>query len=447
MRRSHLAPVLAAAAAGLVLVACSETSDSPPTSPMVGRSSTAALSACNARAFRDARGFARSYFAQPTQGVAVGLIDAIEDADDPLRTEKALDLIHLVALGTDVVGTAPVGSSLLNIVAACSDLGLTDDIDWTGALGPRGALEVVGDGSANVAGPVYAKDRFSAVAPPDGKDWSDWLRLPLGGPGAGDDFSDPRAVVFGAPFDVTQGLSPEVEVGSRGFDWSVLPPRPFPFGLEEDDDGFFGICVASSSTERIQNNHSATVIGLLGSYDPGDPPLELDCEGFTDEGQPVTLGLFRRVLDLLGPQPAYAAALLGKKTGGTPGGFSKHFVVKPAQLRVTIENIRNTNVGDVLNSPDGVKVRVASIPPVQEPGVPLQLAEVTIEVLGNNGVPAQFSGDNTVLTDEFGVATFTDLQLFSAGGYTLRAFITDGLSGLPTAEGISNQFHIKNRRK
>ena len=97
-------------------------------------------------------------------------------------------------------------------------------------------------------------------------------------------------MVFGAPFDVTPTLSPEDEVGSRGFDWNVLPPRPFPFGTDANDDGFFGICVASSSTERIQNNHpdgTTTIPGILGSYEPADAPLELTCDGFQDNGQPV----------------------------------------------------------------------------------------------------------------------------------------------------------------
>ena len=443
----HYAAVLTAAA-GLILVACSESSDSSPTSPMVGRATSAAITTCNARAFRDARGYARSYFAQPTQGAAVGLIDAMEAAQDPTRTERGLDLFNLAALGTDVVGTAATGSLLLNIVAACSDLGLSADIDWTGPLGPQGALAVVGTGSGNISDPVYAKDLFSAVAPPSLKSWSQWLRLP-DAPGTEFDFSSARAVVYGAPFAVTSTLSPELEVGTRGFDWSVLPDRPFPFGLEDTDDGYFGICVASSSTERIQNNHSATITGVLGAYDPGDAPLELGCTTFTDDGQPVVTGLLRRAIDLLSPQPAYAAAVLGKKTGGTPGGFSRHFVVRPNALQVKILKIDDGTVGGFLNgSTGGVKVEVRTVPPPPSTtGVAVQLTEVTIAVLGNSGLPAQFSGDNTAITNEFGVATFTDLQLFSAGGYTLHAFLTDGLAGLPSAEGISNQFHIKNRRK
>lgn len=443
MRCAQIAVALVAAA-GLALGACGESSDPLPTSPQFKPTPPPSFS-CD---FDAARGFARAYFGQPTQNDVVDKIDFAESTADPQRTAAGLDVFQAVAVGVDVVGTAAQGSNLLNSIAACSSLGATAPIDWTGALGPQGALAVVGDGSTNVSDPVYSNDLFSAVAPPGGvKDWSAWLRLPEDKP-AGDpiELPDPRAVVYGADFPVTPGLSPEPVFGTRGFDWNTLPARPFPFGLEADDDGFFGICVASAATGRIQNNHSATIHGILGFYNPLDPPLELGCEGFQDNGQPVSTGLLRRAIDLLSPQPAYAAALVARRTGGTPGGLSQHFVVGPSAVKVTVRTINDAKVGDVLNAPNGVKVDVATVLPNGDPGVPLQLAEVTIELAGNSGVPANFSGDKTVLTDEFGVATFLDLKIFSAGGYTARVFTSGGLAGLPDAEGFSNPFHIKNKR-
>ena len=438
MHRTRLA-VLTAAAAGLVLAACNESSDSP-TSPMVAGPATAAVISCNNQAFNSARGFARTYFVNSstvnTRNDAVALIDQMQDASGATRTARALDVVEMVAAGIDVKpGTDAAGSSLLNFLAGCGNLGLSNPIDWTGAIGPQGALAVVG----NTSDPVYAKDLFSAVAPPAEKTWSEWLRLTA--------TTDSRAIVFGAPFTVTPDLSPEEEKGDRGFDWNVLPTRPFPFGTDADDDGFFGICVASSGTERIQNNHSSTIKGILGSYDPGDPPLGLSCAGFTDAGQPNSTGFLQRVMNALSPQPAYAAALLGKKTGGTPGGFSRHFVVTPTALRVTVGRIADGKVNATLNGSDGVTVTVTTIPPPPATqGVPVQLTAVTISIAGNQGVPANFGGPHTALTNEFGVATFTDLKLSSAGGYVLTATATDGLAGLDEASGLSNQFHIKNKR-
>jgi hypothetical protein len=440
MYRTRFAAVLTAAAAGLVLAACNESSDSP-TSPMVAGPSTAAVISCNNAAFNSARNSARTYFVNTstvsTQNDAVALIDEMQAATGAARTGKALDVVEMVAAGINVKpGTDAAGSSLMNFLAGCGLLGLSDPIDWTGAIGPQGALAVVGNNSD----PVYAKDRFSAVAPPTGKTWSEWLRLT-----ASTGF---KAIVFGAPFTVTPDLSPEEEVGARGFDWNVLPTPPlFPFGTDEDDDGFFGICVASSSTERIQNNHTSTIKGILGSYDPGDPPLNLTCDTFTDAGLPISTGLLQRMMNALSPQPAYAAALLGKKTGGTPGGYSRHFVVKPTALKVTVGTIRDANVNATLNGSDGVTVTVTTVPPPPATqGVPVQLTEVTISIAGNNGVVANFGGPHTALTNEFGVATFTNLKLSSAGGYVLTATLTDGLGGLDPATGFSNQFHIKNKK-
>ena len=407
MHRTRFAAVLTAAA-GLALAACGESTDSP-TSPMVAGPVTAAVISCNNQAFNNARGFARTYFVNSssvnTKNIATGLIEEMQAATGATRTARALDVVAMVAAGVNVQpGEEAAGSSLLNFLAGCGGLGLSDPIDWTGALGPQGALAVVG----NTSDPVYAKDLFSAVAPPESKTWSEWLRLT-----ASTSF---RAIVFGAPFTVTQNLSPEEEVGSRGFDWNVLPTRPFPFGTDPDDDGFFGICVASSSTERIQNNHSSSITGILGSYDPGDPPLELTCEGFTDIGQPVSISLLQRVMNALSPQPAYAAALLGKKTGGTPGGFSRHFVVIPNALRVAVGRIADTKVKTALNGSNGITVTVTT-----SQGVPVQLTEVTLTIAGNNGTPAKFNGPHSALTNEFGVATFQGLTLSSAGGYILKA--------------------------
>ena len=450
MHRTRFAAGLTAAAAGLVLAACSDSSDSSPTSPMVASPETGAVITCNNTTFNNARNFARTYFVNSggvsTQNTAVGYIDAIQGASGSTaaatRAANAFNLFGLVQAGVNVAANQQAaGSSMLNIVGQCAGL-MSSDIDWTGALGSQGAFAVVGNGSSNVAGPVYAKDLFSAVAPP-AKGWSAWLRLPAAG------LPDARAVVAGAPFNVTPSLSPEAEVGTRGFDWFVIPERPFPFGTLADDDGFFQICVDSdiTTTERVQNNHptiTGTIPGVLGTPNPANDPIALTCEGFENNGQPVqTVGLFRRVLNALAPQPAYAAALLGKKTGGTPGGFSRHFVVKPTALNVTVETVKDANVGATLNQGDnGITVTVTTAA-----GVPLQRAGLTISVFGNNGQPANLGGTHNLVTDEFGVAVFTNLKLFSAGGYVLKVEVTSGgLAGQAPVSGVSNQFHIKNKK-
>ena len=126
MHRTRFAAGLTAAAVGLVLVACNESSDSP-TSPMVVGPSTAAVISCNNQAFNNARGFARTYFTNSstvnTKNIATGLIDEMQAASGAARTAKALDVVEMVVAGVNVVaGQEAAGSSLLNFLAGCGGL-------------------------------------------------------------------------------------------------------------------------------------------------------------------------------------------------------------------------------------------------------------------------------------------------------------------------------------
>jgi hypothetical protein len=273
--------------------------------------------------------------------------------------------------------------------------------------------------------PVFAKDNFSAVAPPANTTWSVWLGLPT------TELPDPRAVVYGAPFPVTPDLSPETTFGARGFDWSTLAARGFPLNR----DGFLGLCVGSADADRIQNNHvrspTITFKGVLG-LPAQTTPFSLACTGFDANGNVLTVALLRRVMEALVPQPLFAAAFAtAKKTIGTPGGFSKSFVVNPTAISMTFENRPSDRlVGQTLSSVT-VKAETGL-------GLPMQNVGVTIEAKTNLGQPAQLSGTLTQSTDETGKVTYSDLKLFSAGGYAFHAFTTSGTMGFrppnPTGE-------------
>ncbi len=419
--------VAAAAVVGIALTACSDSRESIPTSPDFKPGSPGFT--CD---FNAAAGLARSYFAQPTQNVAVGKINEMAGTTDPaVRTARGLDVFELVAAGVDVVGTTQVGSDLLNVIGACSRLGQKAAIDYTAALGPQGAFAVRGASST----PVRSKDDFSGVAPPAGMTWSQWLGLPAPDPNPAKDLPDPRAAIYGAPFPVTNDLSPETEVGARGFDWNTLPVAPnFPL----NGDGFLALCVGSTTADRIQNNHvedNAPIPGVLGVAT--DSPFSLNCTGFDDSGTPLASGLLRRVLDVLTPEPLYAAAL-GKVTIGTPGGFSHHFVVSPSAILLDIGPVSDGFVGRELDD--------LTVTATTGLGVPMQRIGLKIEVQTNNGVPAALDGTLTRITDEFGVATFDDLVLNSAGGYNWHVFTESGTAGISDAEATSPTFHIKNKK-
>ena len=418
--------VALAAASGIALAACSESRDSFPTSPQFKPSPPGFVCDLN-----NATLLARQYFAQPTQNQVVALIGAMEPpASAGVRTARGLDVFERVALGTDVVGTTQIGSDLLNAIGACSSLNQTAPIDWLGPLGPQGGFAVVGAGSE----PVFSRDGFSAVAPPAGSSWSAWLDLP----DLEQNLPDSRAAVYGAPFPVTSGLSPEAVFGARGFDWSTLPVRPFPL----NGDGFLGICIGLGATGRIQNNHSdaaTTLQGILGLADPDDVPFALLCTGFDDSGNPLTTGLFRRVIDALAPQPLFAAAGTTPPKIVTPGGWSKNFGVTPTGLQMAF--VLQPEDGLVGQTLAPVEVQVVTVN-----NLPVQNVGVTIDVLANLGQPAQLSGTLTRKTNEFGIARFDDLKIFSAGGYSYHATTSDGRGGLQPAQATSTMFHVKNKK-
>ena len=431
--------VVAAAAVGIALTACSDSRDSSPTSPDL-KPSPSGFTCDN---FSTAISLARSYFAQPTQNSVVAILnDAAASTVAAYRTQKGLDVFDTVATqnalriagsANTIVGTTQEGSDLLNAIGACSQLGQNAKIDYTSALGPTGAFAVRGGSST----PVRSYDDFSGVAPPSGTTWSAWLGLPsVGNDPPSKDLPDARAAVYGAPFDVTSDLSAETEVGTRGFDWNTLPVAPnFPL----NGDGFLAICVGSLDPgNRIQNNHvqgTTPTPGVLGTSNSS--PFSLDCSGFTDDGQILASGLLHRIIDVFAPRPLYAAAL-ATRTIGTPGGFSKNFVVNPTAISLTFGPLSDGFVG-VPMPPLQVTAKTGS-------GVPMQRIGLTIDVKTNLGVPANLDGTLTQLTNEFGVATFDNLVLSSAGGYLWHVRTTSGTDGIADAEATSGAFHIKNKR-
>jgi hypothetical protein len=408
-----------ALAVGVILTACSESRESSPTEPSFKPTPSGFV--CN---LSTATSQARAYFAQPTQGDVVALVGQIGTSSTAAdSTARVLDVFEKVAAGVDVVGTALEGSALLNAIGPCGQLGQTATIDWTGALGAQGGFAVRGGSNA----PVISKDQFSAVAPPTGKTWSAWLGLPATG------LPDARAVVYGAPFTVTPDLSPETEFGARGFDWSTLPVAPnFPL----TGDGALELCVGSSTADRIQNNHVGS-IPLNGVLGLGGSSL-LTCNGFDANGNVVTSSLFRRVIDALAPQPLYAAAFGTRRTVGTPGGFSKSFVVDPTAITLTFGPLKDGFVNTVIPS--------FTVTATTGAGVPMQNITISIINATNNGVPAQLDGPKNQITNEFGVATFSDLILHSAGGYVWHVTTSAGTDGIGDATQASPTFHIKNKK-
>jgi hypothetical protein len=95
----------------------------------------------------------------------------------------------------------------------------------------------------------------------------------------------------------------------------------------------------------------------------------------------------------------------------------------------------NGSISAPIAPPVAVKATTAA-------GSPIGGVEIVITVQGNNGINA-FVTDSSAVTDELGIATFPDLKVTKAGGYTVRA--VGQIGGSATMSVISNLFNVKNQ--
>jgi hypothetical protein len=431
MHRSSLFAL--ATGAALALAACRDSS-----APLATEGELAQVRpgpACNTA---DAKAKARSHFGQPTQNDIAGsggLIDLLIASTTPEdSTRYGFDVLERVELGEDVVGDAQTALDLVNAILPCIQVGAT-------SIGPKAIFESGGAfairGGLGDDRPVYSHNLFSAVAPPSEPvqydTWSEWLGLP------DNDFPDPRAIIYGTDFTLGN-ISNELEVGTRGFDWNTLPVRPYP----RQADGFLGMCVGSSTSDRVQSNHptqQGVQQSILGFYDPSQPPLELTCSGFNPDGTPKnSASLLRRAIDIVSPQPLFATVLISG-TGSKPKGYSQKFVVLVSQGVLSIIQQPSTEkIGDPITPPILIQARTAASTPIENMGI-------TIELRSNLGVPSSFQGTKTRTTNELGIATFDDIVVNSSGTYRIRAFATGGTEGMTVSEIFSDQFFIGTRSK
>ena len=438
----HRQSVLAlATSAALALAACGDSPAPLATDGELAQVRPGTGATCNTS---DAKNKTRSHFGQPTQNQIAGpggLIDLLIASTSPAdSTRYGFDVLERVELAENVVGTSQTALDLVNSILPCMQVGAT-------SVGPKGIFE--SGGAFAIRGgpvgatpfmdkrPVYSHNGFSAVAPPtepaDYDTWSEWLGLP------DDDFPDPRAIIFGTEFTVGN-ISNELEVGAKGFDWNTLPVRQFP----RPADGLLGLCVGNSNSDRIQSNHGTgqnLEEGILGFINSSLAPLSLTCTGFNPDGSPKSsASLLRRTLDILSPQPLFAAVAVGG-TGGKVRGYSQKFVVLVTKAALRFEQ-----------QPSGARIGATITPAIEveaktENGTPIQNMEIRLELRSNLGVPSSFEGTTTQTTDHLGIATFGNIVVNSSGTYRLRAFATDGDEGMTVSEVLSDQFFIGTRSK
>jgi hypothetical protein len=422
--------------------ACASDRSTAPAAAVAGAAMqpAAATLVCD---FTQAKSDARAFFASSTDPVFTILRDmqgVYKTGGANAATSKGFDALQRIAAarGTSAQGgTSAAGGALTNDLLGCMNVGPVPDSFNPAAALASGIYEVRGGASDN-AGPALAQiasaGQKSAASPL-------WGIEPVTAWGARFNGAATRFLVYGAPLANNFGEPASVSGNAAvtGFDVSTIPAMP---GLAlVDGNGAtlnvrVGICI-DPVTGSVQNR-------LLHQGTFGTTILQLDAPAFCGSvasnriapSGGLLASLARGVLALVTPAPAYAFAFGG--VGGIPSGLSPFGPVQvdasTVQLTFT-QQPSNGSISAPISPPVAVKATTAA-------GSPIGGVEIVITVQGNNGINA-FVTDSSAVTDELGIATFPDLKVTKAGGYTVRA--VGQIGGSATMSVISNLFNVKNQ--
>ena len=416
---------------------------------------------------RDLAKSARDYLSRPEERSAVEALSAMEDAcvgeDVPAVWASAWTVLSQieVAIAMGRAGDPNTGASLADgvmvyVCEADATCVTAPPSVPTGALAGAGIFAVRGQGlsveaatAPAVASASVPFTDFDGVS--NGARWglettaADW----------GEAVGVPTILFYGEPeAGDPLGLS-DLAFGDLAFDVESFP----------DVDGFpanlvhIGVCYETEVTlphidgdegmptlaERMQREGT-----ILESH-------TMDCGGWPAAASPSTpADLLGQVAAAFGrvllPQPLAAALMTDRRapsTGGSPIDFSR-FAPVAADPQGRLEWVVAPQDGD-----DDEALAAIVVEAVTGLGTPIELVEVSLRLIGNEGVPAGASfcpagastcPDPVALTQETlsgfdPVATFNGVRIFKPGGYTICA--EGALNGF-TFEETCQVVHIKN---
>jgi hypothetical protein len=371
---------------------------------------------------------ARAYFADgrdPIFTIISALQTASRNGPSAATTDLALDgwsriaQVRLTSLqktgATGVEGNA-VARGLLGCGEPAFIAAVGEDIDFTSALDAGGMFEVRGDDAQDPpTAPAYSRggSEVWAAHPQSTSTW---------GASAG-----ARHAIYGHATDLTTNDEP---VSAQAFQFETAPSS-----VAYSPSLVRGVCNIdiTTSTIRIQRNQSLLLYA------------DLDCAGAAtasrstdDDG--VMLAVARRVAGLFVPRSLNASLVRGG-VGGLASDFSPHIAVDLKRVNVVFVS---QPIGGLVNQPiiGGGTAGVVQVRVTTAAGTPLPGVLVTLAVAGNEGTTVSLS-NATAATDDDGIASYPDLSLNKAGGYTLFA---DGTYDAITGQtGTSLLFNIKNQ--
>jgi hypothetical protein len=294
------------------------------------------------------------------------------------------------AVGTTAVkGTPAQGSTFANDVLLCMSVSTyAYSLDFSGALGANGLFAVRYDTST-----AAVKSRGTPVygAEPSAGAW------PIAG----------ATLFYASP--VTSPLFDNETTAGVVFDLKSLPG-----GLTFTPMIRVGVCSITDPNARILHDHTGSTPTILSP----DDALSF-CGSALNETRSGS-SLFAAGATLakwLAPQTANAATTTFRLGGGGTGLVGGLSDIGPVSFTSVVSFTVKPKNTSVSKSPQFVPT--VTVQNFTAKGHPIANVLITLSVTTNNG-GFHISG-NTAYTDTNGIATFPDLHIDKAGGYTMTA--------------------------
>lgn len=434
---TRLAPLLAAA----TLAACAGDRATAPPAPRADVQSGATLTlVCN---FNQTKSDARAFFSSgsdPVFSIIRDMQSLYGTGGAAAATPRGFDVLQQIAAARGTTrqgGTAANGNALTKDVLACMSVGpIPASFDVTAALG-AGVYEVRG-GTTDAVSPALAALAAAGQKSPASPEWgieslSSW--------GARFNGVGTRFLVYGAPLAVSAFTSepPALDANNAaatGFDISTIPVMPgLSFVNADGTPGQVrvGICIPQTTgTNPNRLLHAgATATSIL------DLSVPSFCSTLASASPSGVRGVFaalvRQAITFVLPTPAYAFSIGG--VGSLPSGLSPFGPIQVSASSVGLTFTQQPSNGSIsapISPPVTLKATTSS-------GTPVGGVVVTLTVIGNNGINAAVTG-NVATTNDLGIATFANLMVTKAGGYTIQA--SGSIGGGSTGTATSLLFNV-----
>jgi hypothetical protein len=383
-----------------------------------------------------------------------------------LKGYQVLDIIankgHDVAQGGS--GSPEFGAALAFDLLVCMTVGdpkpAVTLAELTSALSPDSGAFAVRGTSATDSRSVRAHDGHWVLGPPIKSlsptvtryAWSEILTgfsptPALNNPGS--DLEDRMLIIGRRVTSDYSNFTIDPQTQEVIFDWKSIPTAAFDVTKGGVVSGYCGLDDQVTSQFVQHFSQLNTLVEVLGFAEP-------DCSGplfGLRKAAPTTLA--GRLLGLFAPAPAYAAVALLTNTGGGKGALSPDAIIAPGAVEIVIDK-QPAKSGTVVLAFHPISSSGSTVVPLKisitsagdirfkQPGVLVYAKGIV-----NNGVPG-ITCANYAYTDKAGVATFTNLFITKAGGYSLvfANVGTESASGVPEVPAAASlttiAFNLKN---